>query len=819
MKLKKLICLLLVACLCVSAAACDLIATEPKALSAPQNVAVSGDGLITWGAVENAQGYYVFINEAQNQTEQTSYNLADTTVDSVIYVKAFAEGFSDSPASQRVTFTAKAQTPKKLEISLDCTVDGKQTATVKAGQTVKFTAQISGAQTEDDKKIRFEVENDGAAIEGAKTANSIEFTGSDVTGDKILKVTAVSEADPTVKATKAVTSVAKTELTNEMVQALCGENEIISFDGFIMIDIYTETDLGAGGIRETLVQSNTVTMRTAMKTGKWYAEYENASIGISQQIFFECDDQGYACETTLDFNNRLSRYPLKTANGDKVLWSEAGYYNCFKGLTAADFTFNEQSWRWQYKYAGSELVKNMVASCNPYDFFVDDKGTFELIIDDGEIIGICAASGKDYSIVSGYMAKQRLYVALDASDSAEVPVMQGYVKIDDYEDAPTKAEYRKLQTAIANMQALTSYKTELINVSAMQGLASTTVSGYQEVVTPDVCYFRPYTSSYASSEIFTDEGSYGYRNSSDYPGVYNTFFYTEAEDGDYIYAPTRSYRGSVSDATPDFDFCAEIFNRGCYYDEEAELTRFIADDAMSTVATEFYSGVGNDINLYGLFAAIGVSGTTEFATYVDVQAVNGDYYIVGSGFYYSIDSQGFYGVVDITYSDFNTATVADKDLTRINAFTSKPLPSKWNDVNIIAEYETETLIPAGDYFANYFFGKNGIPALSGITAEEIPFFSDADALGDTFGLGMPQIYQKPVGNSYKAINTVKLYYDVPLDMDYTINSSLDKIDAFLKSKGFAKAADGSGEYRKTGCNLVIKPADEGLDLFVYLWAE
>lgn len=818
MKFKKLLSILLVLCFALSAAACNVIGTEKQTLSAPQNLAVSADGLITWSAVENAAGYYVYINGEQFEASQTSYNLTDLTTDSVISVKAFAEGYHTSAASSEVTFTAKEQEAKNLEISLECTIDGKQAATLKAGQTITFTAKISGAQTEEDKKVKFEIENDGAAVEGAKTDNSIEFTGKDVSGDKILKVTAVSVADPTVKATKAVTSVAKTALTDEMLAALCGENEIIAFDGFVMIDVYSETDLGTE-VRETLVQSNTVTMRTAMKKGKWYAEYENASVGVSQQIFFERDEQGYACETAIDFNNNLSQYPLKTADGSKVLWDDAGYYNCFKGLTAADFTFNEQSWRWQYKNAGSELVKNMVASCNPYDFFVDDDGTFELIIDDGEIIGICAASGKDYSILSGYMAKQRLYVALDASSSAEVPVMQGYVKIEDYEDAPTKAEYLKLRTAIANMQALTSYKTELINISAMQGVSSTTVSGYQEVVTEDACFFRPYTSLYTSEESFTNDGSYGYRVSPKNKDVYNTFYYTEGEDGGYSYTATRAYKGGLGDVTPAFDFCAEIFNHGCYYDEEAKLTRFMADEAMSNVATQFYSGVGNDINLYGLFAAIGVSGTTEFATYVDVQEVNGDYYIVASGFYYSIDSQGFYGVVDITYSDFNTAKISDGDLAVINAFEDKPLPASWADVSIISDYSTETLIRADEYFKDYFFGKNGIPELSGITVEEIPFFDDVDALGDTFGLGMPQVYQKSVGNTYKAINTVKLYYDVALDMDYTINSSLDKLDEFLKAKGFEKATDGSGEYRKTGCNLVIKPADESLDLFVYIWAE
>ncbi len=831
MKIKNLICLLLAIVLSVACASCTVYiepnvdSSEPdassKTLAAPQGISVSESGVVSWNHVENAEGYYVYVNEIENRTTVNSYTLDDVYTNSVIYVVAWADGCENSPASQKVNFTAQSRPAKKLEISLECTVDGKQSSTLKSGQVAKFAAKVSGGTESGDEKVIFEVVNDGAATEQSRTSNSIEFKGNDVSGDKVLTVTAVCEADSSVKASKAIIVVAKTELTDAMIKALCGEDEVISFDGFVMIDVYSETDLG-DEVRETLVQSNSVTMRTAMKTGKWYAEYENANVGVSQQIFFERDDDGYACESAIDFNNRISRYPLKTADGGKVLWSDAGYFNCFKGLTVADFEFNEQTWRWQYKDKGSELVKNMVASCNPYDFYVDKSGTFELIIDDGEIIGICASSGKDYSIVAGYMTKQRLYVALDSSKNVEVPEMRGYTSIDDYTDAPTKAEYKKLQTAIANMQNLKSYKTELINISAMQGLSSTTVSGYQEIVTDDVCFFRPYN-SYATdeSDIFTDENSYGYRVAPEYENVYNTFYYTEGEEGAYSYQPTRSYAGKVKNSTPSFDFCAEIFNRGCYYDEENDLTRFIADDAMSNVATLLYSGVGSDINLYGIFATVAESSTTEFATYVDVQKVNGEYYITASGFYYSIDSQGFYGVIDITYSDFNVASISENDLDRINAFKSKPLPSSWADVNIIANYysEEETLVPADEYFKDYFFGKGSVPALQGITVEEIPFFSSVDALGDAFGLGMSQKYIKSTASGNVTIDTIKLYYDVPLDIDYTISSSLDTLDVYLKSQGFTKASDGSGEYRKEGCNLVIMPADESLDLFIYIWAE
>lgn len=815
MKLKRTISIILASLLALSAGACIERSPDEKSLDAPANVAVSASGRVSWNAVANAEGYYVYVNEDENSVDSTVFDLEELTIEQEIYVKAFASGYETSPASETVTFTPIVPIEKNLTIALSCTVDGKEASTVKNGQTVKFEATVGGSDDANDKKVVFAVDNpDGALTETKRTDTTVEFTANEVVGDKPVKVTATCVSDEKASVTKAITVVAKTALTQDMLNTLCGDREAASFDGFVLIDVYSEIDLGSE-IITSLVQSNTVTMRTAMETGRWYAEFENANTGVSQQIFCEKDDDGYACETGIDFKNQERRIPVKDENGEKLTWEDSGYYNGFKGLTLSDFEFNGENWRWRYVHSGDSRVKNIISSCDPYNFFVSAETTFELIIDEGEIIGICAVSGKDYSIVSGYMAIQNLFVSLDTSDNAEVPAMGVYTKIEDYEDEATKNEYMKLQKAIANMQSLNSYKTELINVSAMRGLSTTTVTGYQEIVTQDVCYFRPYDSKLADEEDrFTDKNSHGYRDNGD--GTYNTFF---DNDGSGFYA-TRAYKGNFSGSKPTFDFCAEIFNRGCYYDEENELTRFIADAAMSNVATLFYRGVGNDLALYSIFATVATAGTTEFATYVDVQKVNGEYYIVASGFYYSIDAQGFYGVIDITYSDFDSASINDGVLGGIKAFEAKQIPSSWADVSILISGESDEVKPADKYFEENFFGKGSVPALTGITIDEIPFFGDADnGLGDCFGLGMSQIYIKSTPKGNVSVNTLKLYYDVPLGTDYTIDASLETLDKLLKSKGFEKATDGSGEYRKAGCNLVIRPADESLDLFVYIWAE
>ena len=54
---------------------------------------------------------------------------------------------------------------------------------------------------------------------------------------------------------------------------------------------------------------------------------------------------------------------------------------------------------------------------------------------------------------------------------------------------------------------------------------------------------------------------------------------------------------------------------------------------------------------------------------------------------------------------------------------------------------------------------------------------------------------------------------MPLDADYTIDSSLNKITAYLISLGFE--ADANGVYHKDG--VAVQPVDSDLDLTVYVW--
>jgi len=94
-----------------------------------------------------------------------------------------------------------------------------------------------------------------------------------------------------------------------------------------------------------------------------------------------------------------------------------------------------------------------------------------------------------------------------------------------------------------------------------------------------------------------------------------------------------------------------------------------------------------------------------------------------------------------------------------------------------------------------------------LIADKIPYFGLA--LQDTYGFGMPSVYT----SSHGSRGALAFYFDVPLDMDYTITSSMDTLGKFLVKNGYEKNT--YGEYVKDG--IYIAPTDSQLDFIIYVW--
>jgi len=745
-------------------------------LSTPSNIQVDENGLITWDAVPNAIGYYIYVagEEGAIACATNSYLMPDVVNDFTfsIVAKGDKTNYKNSSKSEEKTFIGKGIVPnpptpvENIHIAINCSSE------LKSEQSLQLNAKVTGAN---DKNVTWSIEEGGEYV---ILSESGLLTAKELDGDKLIKVVATSVDNPQAKASKVISLLSRPTLTQSMLDAISVDE--VSFEGYVSIGLYTI------GLFENLYMTYTTVIKTAMNGVNWYAEYENGDTGTTNGLYYKNKD-GIACEVGVSFMNDEMYFPMTEDDDEtQVSWLDSGLYNNFKGLTVGDFTFDEESWKYVYTGSDTTLAQRMIASANPYDFVPNEDG-FALLIEDGEILGIYSKSEYDNTIVEGYRALQELFVAISYGETVEVKTIGKYSHEDIHDD---------LQTAIDNMRNLESYRLDYKNINATVYTTGYSQEGYQEIVTDTQCYFRDYKVSYdeyGEEQHNIEEGNaYGYKKIEGRT-LYNTFY----ENSDHTYYAVRAYAKEFSNARPTFAFAAELF-RKYFVDEEAETTTYYVDGVMSPVASTFYYGVGNDINLYGIFATEGyISSTESFTPYVKVK----DGYIIESGFYYYLGS--IYGVVEIHYDQFDTATLPQGvDVT----FTTREVPTSWNE--LVFEYsedstttEEDVEINALDYLKTFYNNED--------IEDIMPFFGNP--LGDTFGFGLTTM-RIPTGDN-TARKAVSLYYDVPLDVDYTINSSLTAVKEYLLSLGFQK--NQYDEFYKE--NIAVAPVDSSLDLIIYIW--
>ncbi|MGN1041879.1 MAG: hypothetical protein ACI4SK_00170 [Christensenellales bacterium] len=831
--------LTLLACIALFACACEKNAAT---LEAPANVAIGEDGLITWDAVANATGYVVYVDDAAYPTTSNSYQVTDLTKSFNFYVKATA-GEIESAPSEVKTYTASiTPVPPKGNVSVGI----KGSSEIKSGKTAAFTASVTGS---DDKEVSWSISEGG---EFATVNSDGVVTAKEVSGDKIITLQARSKADATAVAKKAIVIVAKPVLTQEMLDVF---DDVVkmSFEGYMSIELYSK------GLTNKLEKTFVSVIKTAMDSdGHWYAEYEDANTGVNQGIYY-ANHGGIACETGLGLTNEAKYYPLTDDDGNDLTWEKSGLYNSLGELTVADFEFNEETWRYEYRYKNTEYVKKVIASANPYDF---ETETFGLLIDDGEVMGICAKSKPDNKLLEGYVAYEDLFVAVNYKSTVTVPT------IPVYEFDPEM--HTLLKTALENMHALNSYTLEYNEASYYLITSTQQNVGYVETVTANDCYFVPFDVKVDShnnkAAVKRPEDAYGYHKISD--SLYNSFY----RAGDK-YVASRAFDKDFNNAKPSFAFAPEIFRNMVVNDDTGETVYFV-ESIMCNVATTFYYGVGNDINLYGIYAT---SAINDYYPYVTVKEVDGKPYITEAGFYFYLGP--VFGFATFTYRDFDTAEIADvlpEGKTEVS-FETRNTPVSWDDKNLTvivskdsSSTEDDEELPARAYISEFLgaekreitsidisadgkitWAENGaafylasveeqvsetatktyfqiveegffdagvaseslvsvkVYAYSEDRSDMMPFFGAP--LGDTFGFALTGMKLRSGANIMKPI--IQFYYDVPLDIDYSIDSSLKAVGDYLISLGFVK--NRAGEYVKDG--VIVLPKDESLDFIIYVW--
>lgn len=611
---------------------------------------------------------------------------------------------------------------------------------------------------------------------GGNSSSNIDSSASNV--DSSIPSSNVSSS--TSSSSSSSQTQEKPNLTQSMLDVFNVDK--LSFDGNEEIKLY---DIRTNKYKSTY----TLPISTYMDGEHWTAKYVNNSTQVETTIYY-AKHNGLANQVNLSLNNVESYEPLKDDLGNKISWDDGGLYNSLKGLSVTDFEYSTVTGRYHYIGSSETLVKRVSSSANPYDFVGKD---LSLIIEDNEIIGVNILGEDDYTLSSGAKAVPSLILTVNYGDVVEVPTIKKFTYDEDTQSY--------LKTAIQNMKNLTSYNTRVRILTQSMYSSGIQVSGYYETVTNDDLVYNTLSTNTNGESIKDDNGIYGYHDFKN--GTINTFSNQVDNENKPIqnsYVANRAYlEDSINKFKPSFDFAPEIFVLGKYDQTTKERTYFV-DESMSRVASTFYYGVGSDVNLYGNFAARGyTSSTTSFTPYV---TVNEDGYINYACFYFNLGLM--YGVVEIDYSDFNTASVESDNIT----FEQRNLPSSWNELTIINSHgdddtSEDEVINAKDFFVNFFNDENILDTL--------PFFGSNNCLGDAYGFGITQKY-RPTGMSYY-LSAVNLYYDVPLDNDNTINSSLNKVYSYLESLGFVN----KGNRRYVKGNITVEPVDSDLDLMIYIY--
>jgi len=747
--------------------------TPSVKLQTPTNISVDEKALITWDAVEGAVGYIVTIDGEDDSSGKNYYQAsANRSFNFTVTAIGKSNGqYFYSEESKQYSFTAKEMPVEPSDVSVK--IVGGTDIKGAVGQTLQLSAAIRGEDAYDD-LVEWSV------IEGSDIVSVDEkglvTVNADVTEEKKVTIKALS---PTFEVydTRTLTVGVKPTLTQEMLDAL-GGNKKINFSGVIDITSWTV------GISQQIASQASTTLYTVMDGTHWYAEYTN-SAGTKSGLYC-AEHNGNASLVGLSYQNEETYEDVTDDDGNAVSWESAGYYNNFTGLKVSDFRLNDETWYFDYVGNDATLATRMIASANPYDFKVnteEGKG-FSLYVSDGEVSGLYAKSSVDFTVVSGYDSYQELKVAIFADDELEVPSVAKY-SYDETVHAPLKA-------AIEKMQNLSSYKMNMCITMSSYGTVSQ--SFVEETITDNVSYFVPYTvsgsSDIAENRTYDYSSAYGYYKTgqaTEGGALYNTFYF----DNDGKVVANRAYDSAKTevDSRPSFNFAAEIFRTYAPDEESGETTYYLAD-TMSAAARMFYNCVGNDYDMFGLFATTYSADDLTIIPSVTVK----DGHIVSAQFYFNITI--IYGVVELDFSEFDTATVGDLSFEN---YEVRQIPTSWSELVMQLSDEDDN-----DYEQNaktYLDNKFG-------DASSVPFFGNA--LGDCYGFGM-EYYYTPTG-SKKGYNSVLFYYDVPLDDDYSITSSLEKIRAYLKEQGFTE--NKYGEFYKE--KLCIAPLDNDLDLLIYV---
>ena len=540
---------------------------------------------------------------------------------------------------------------------------------IKKGETVQVTARVTGAK---NTKVTWSVSHpDVVSVD----ENGLVTMTGDITIDTIITITATSEENNTVKATKTLIAKAPVvegrvgELTSDMLVAV--GNPSITVTGTVT-DVYNDINTPANSSNEVYEYV------IEMADGAWKASWNhrgskntitsNYCRGDKDNVKDQNGNSGHEMlEMIIDKDNKVSAKPIKDYMSYPAVWESQHLWNHLSNLNVNKFTYDVENDVYVYS-VDPESVDDMYLmtyfafSLTPILGNEDTFMELYLYVEDGAITKLLAQTAV---IMLGDDPENP-----DATEYTTIEIEFSKVGTTVVADpAPYEAaQYAdKLQAALDKMQAADNYTFRVVD--SMDEIPDTgdydimSIGGASTFVAGSPVYLGAYQNTISSvgtvgsvgyvtpeAIVIATTGKYSYSlDGKNYHTEYSG--YKQNTDGTYDefecdvngFFGTKKVAGNILDIMPDFELSANIFRltgmminvdtgkeEYTFALRESAITRDVAmqlcaysyaDDAAATSAMLLTIKVDEDGNLISVqfpYDLSGVYGGSCVVTYGNV---------------------------------------------------------------------------------------------------------------------------------------------------------------------------------------------------------
>lgn len=601
-----------------------------------------------------------------------------------------------------------------VEISIDASV-----TEVKTNDSVSLTVTVTGAE---DTSYTWEYVDSEVIINENTMVVTLE---SNI--DKYITVTAVANADTTVKASKTFTYRAATvngqvgDLTSEMIQEI--GNPSIKVSGNLT-DVYE--DFKNSSNNSSRMYDFSVTMEEGKWSGSWNLSQnkKNVMTDIYRKGTAEATNSngvfGHVLEQMyIDKDNEVASKAVKDFQSIPAVWEAQHMWNHLGNLNVNTFTYDIANDIYYHDVdlkSEEDLYLMTYLSYSLTPMLSDTLNTISFKVEDGKITKLIAQTEAIYYNVTeeNKTGDSMSYTKLELT-FADI----GTAKVADPVPFEAPEYVEKLEAALASMGNADNYTYKAVDTTTYSPdidggdyeVDGTTYSapattykvnnntsmvgevGSVGKITKDatlVAKTTKYSSSLDGKDYRTE-----YTGTRQFNGYYEE--YAATGDGSGKLYGTKRVTGNISDKMPAFDFSANIFELDTIRKNEYGIKTY----SFVLRETAVTRDVALQVSSYGYAESATASTSNQFTIVVDE-----DGRLISTTYPYSLNFGTYTGYVNTTYSNIGTTTL-DEDL--FDNYEARKVITKWSDALINYRPMHSTAVPdnlvSGDIVINAFFGE------------------------------------------------------------------------------------------------------------------